>query len=284
MHTRFVVGVSDTHLGDQLALCPPAGVALDDGGWYTPSPIQQQLSAYWHHTFDVWLPGIVGDEPWALVHNGDVVEGDHHNSWTPISRNPEIQAAAALEVLEPIVARAKAGFYVVRGTPAHAGQSACSEEGIAKALGAIGPVKDRYSWDHLKLRFGEGHLSDWMHHISGSGNGRTKANALQAELHDVAYAAGLSGIEVPDIVIRSHRHNYTEMGVKAKPDATGLAKTIRGVTTPSWQAKNGHCFKAQVARNSVPEFGAICLESTKHGINIHSIVWQIQDTQEVCAA
>ena len=283
MSVRFLVNVSDIHLGCQLALCPREGVALDNGGIYKPSTFQLRLANFWDCFFKEFVPRVTKREKWALVINGDAVEGEHHNSWTPISANPEVQARCALDVLEPVVKLAKGGLYMIRGTPAHVGQDANSEESLARVLGAIKPTSERHTWDHLKLRFGYDSLADIKHHISGTGNGRTTVNASGAEYHDQAYESGRIGEEWPDVVCRAHCHNANISGIPAKADGTGRTKLCWSLTTPCWQLKNGFGHKVSVARNKKPEFGGWVLESTPDGVVPHLCLWKVKDTEETHA-
>jgi hypothetical protein len=104
---RNLVIVSDTHSGCRLSLCPPSGVRLDDGGFYHPSEFQTKMWAYWREFWDTWVPQVTRGEPYHLIHNGDALEGVHHNATTQISHNIEDQLRIAEDVLSPEIRGAK---------------------------------------------------------------------------------------------------------------------------------------------------------------------------------
>ena len=83
---KNVVVISDTHCGCQLGLCPPV-VNLDNGGTYVQSSLQKKLWEMWNEFWDVWIPMVTKGEPYIIVHNGDAIDGVHHNSVTQITHN-----------------------------------------------------------------------------------------------------------------------------------------------------------------------------------------------------
>ena len=95
MTINNLVVVSDTHSGCRLALCPPEGIALDDGGRYIPSEFQQKMWVMWQEFWQEWVPRVTYGEPFDLVHNGDAIDGVHHNSTTQVSHNFEDQLRIA---------------------------------------------------------------------------------------------------------------------------------------------------------------------------------------------
>ena len=66
-----IIVVSDIHGGCKLAVCPPGGIDLDDGGRYVPSPFQLKLYAMWREFWDKWVPFAVRGERYCIVVNGD---------------------------------------------------------------------------------------------------------------------------------------------------------------------------------------------------------------------
>src|SRR6476619_2465949 len=133
---RNIVVISDLHAGCRMALCPPQGASLDNGGRYMPSALQMKLWAIWREFWDTWVPTATKGEPFAVVVNGDVVDGVHHNSTTQISHDLQDQAGIAYELLSPVVDLCDGQFFCVRGTDAHVGQSGVDEEKLAQRLGA----------------------------------------------------------------------------------------------------------------------------------------------------
>src|SRR5579859_4275199 len=95
---RNVIVISDTHCGCRMGLCPPDGAALDDGGIYTPSRLQKIMWGWWEEFWGEWVPNVTHKGPFVLVHNGDVIDGVHHNSTTQISQNIKDQKDLAIKI------------------------------------------------------------------------------------------------------------------------------------------------------------------------------------------
>jgi len=87
--------------------------------------------------WDSWVPCVTHGEPFAVVVNGDVIEGVHHRATSQISHNLEDQCQIAYDVFAPILDRCDGRFFMIRGTPAHVGEQGVYEERLAKQLGAI---------------------------------------------------------------------------------------------------------------------------------------------------
>ena len=79
---RSLVVVSDTHSGCRVGLIHPDGIRLDGGGRYLPSAMQLKMWALWREFWDEWVPEVTRGEPYDIVHNGDVIDGVHHNATT----------------------------------------------------------------------------------------------------------------------------------------------------------------------------------------------------------
>ena len=137
MKIKNIIVISDIHCGCQLGLCPPK-VKLDSGGTYHSSKLQKKVWKMWEYFWNEWTPMVTKGEPYIIVNNGDAIDGVHHSSVTQISHNITDQIQIAKDVLTPIINHKNcAGYYHIRGTEAHVGKSGQSEEGLAKALGAI---------------------------------------------------------------------------------------------------------------------------------------------------
>lgn len=64
---RNLIVFSDSHCGCRLALCPPDGIYLDDGGRYLPSAFQKKLWHWWREFWDVWVPEVTRGEPYVIT-------------------------------------------------------------------------------------------------------------------------------------------------------------------------------------------------------------------------
>jgi hypothetical protein len=212
-------------------------------------------------------------EPFAVVVNGDLTDGRHHNSTTQISQNLSDQRKIARIVFDPIVELCKGNFYVIRGTEAHTGQSGENEETLAQELGAIPNEFGNYArWD-MWLRIG-GRLAHITHHISVTGSMHYETTALMKEFGEACAEAGRWNLEAPSFVVRSHRHRHAEIKVP----------TSRGdgicVVTPGWQLRTPFVWKG-AGRNTSPQMGGILLRAGDEEHFTRHKIWNIERTPEV---
>ena len=256
--TRNLIVVSDTHCGCRLGLLHPDGITVDGGGRYLPSDFQLKMWALWREFWDEWVPEATKGEPWDLVHNGDAIDGVHHNSTTQISHNLEDQQRIAEAVLLPVVARCKASggtYYHIRGTEAHVGQSGVNEEKLARTLGAKPNDHGQYARFDLWKRVGSA-LVHLLHHIGTTSSAAHESSAVNAELTASYVEAARWGREPPDFIVRSHRHRSIAVDLNS---AKGSAAAI---VTPAWQGKTPYVWKIPGARISEPQIGGILI---RHG-------------------
>lgn len=280
---RTLVVVSDTHCGCRLALCPPGGVPLDDGGYYHPSAFQKKMWTLWREFWDVWVPEVTRGEPYDVVHNGDAIDGVHHNSTTQISQNIEDQLVIAELVLRPEADQCrKSGgtYYHIRGTQAHVGASAIYEEQLAKRLGAKPNADGQYARYDLWKRVGKptkrvsAPLVHCLHHIGTTGSAAHESSAVNAELAAMYVEAGRWGRQPPDYIVRSHRHRSIAVDVD----------TYRGygaaIVTPAWQGKTPFVWKVPGARVSEPQIGGIAIRQGDEEFYYRRRVWSFDRSAE----
>lgn len=247
---KNLIVISDTHSGCRLALCPPGGIKLDDGGTYLPSDLQLKIWGHWEEFWGNWVPEFCRGEPFAVVHNGDALDGVHHGSTTQISQNIGDQLELAYKIMRPIVERCEGRYYHIRGTEAHVGKSGIYEEQLAKRLGAIPNAEGQFARYELWKRVGSA-LVHCLHHIGTTGSAAHETSALNAELAAMYVEAARWNEEPPDYVVRSHRHRSSSINVDS---AKGFAAVI---VTPAWQGKGPFPYKIPGARVSSPQFGGI---------------------------
>lgn len=260
MSAKYIVAISDTHCGSTLGLSVKH--LLDDGGTYTPSPLQNKLWEHWKD-FWKWTYRIIGNEPFILVHNGDIVDGVHHRTTTLSSHNLTIQSRLAAEILEPHISRALA-YYQIRGTEAHAGQSAQEEEALACVLGAVRDKKSgQYARWELWMEFGN-ELLHFSHHIGSTTSTAYESSAPMRELVAAFVEAGQFRQRPPDMIIRSHRHRYTEV------------KTPNGriIVTPGWQLRTPFVFK--IDRMRAPMLGGIVIGRGDEGVYVRERIYTLE--------
>lgn len=268
---RTIVVVSDTHSGCRLSLCGRDPIPLDDGGTYHPSKIQITLADWWDEFWGEWVPEWVHDEPFTLVHNGDLVEGVHHRAVTPISHNLIDQGKVACKVMATPLEMRVDKYYQVRGTEAHVGPSAGTEEALAKSLGATPNEDGQFArWD-LWLRLGND-LVHFLHHIGTSGSAHHEASAVNAELSHELVEAARWGDEPPTVVVRSHRHRMCEVRL---PSRNGFRSCV---VTPAWQLKTPFAWRIPGARLAPPQIGGIIIRQGDRGLFCVSKVWHVHRT------
>lgn len=272
---KNIIVISDTHFGCQLGLCPPI-VKLDNGGTYHHSGLQKKVWNMWEYFWNEWTPTVTKGEPYIIVHNGDAIEGTHHNSVTQISHNITDQISIAKSVLDPIVNAKKCeGYYHIRGTEAHVGKSGQSEEGLAKALGAIPDEIGNYARWELWMKLNKC-LIHFSHHVGTTQSANYESTAPFKEYIESLTDAARWQNQPPDVIVRSHRHRAIETRI---PTANGYGISL---VTPAWQLKTPFTYRISLGRSSMPQIGGVLI---RHGdedaIFTRSKVWNIERTPEV---
>jgi len=260
-----IVVVSDLHCGCRLGLCPAKGVALDDGGTYYPSKFQRKLYSWWREFWDEVVEEYTRGEPYAIVVNGDALDGVHHSAVTQISQNLSDQTNIAYDLLSPIVKRCDGRYYHIRGTEAHVGKSGQEEERLARVLGAIPNSDGQYSryvlWKYIGSpdRTSRPFLLNFSHHIGTTGSMAYETTAVMKELVEAYSEAGRWKRRPPDLIVRSHRHRYIRIEV---PTAN-----VRGISlvTPGWQGKTPFMYRLAGARQSEPQIGGVVIRVSEEG-------------------
>lgn len=267
---KNIIVVSDTHCGCQLALMPPT-ITLDNGQIVKQSPLQKKMWAMWENFWDEWVPQVTKGEPYFIVHNGDAIDGVHHNSVTQITHNITDQIQIARDVLMPRIQHPKCkGYYHIRGTEAHVGKSAQSEEGLARSLGAIPDAIGNYArWD-MWLRLSK-YLLHFTHHVGTTSSASYESTAVYKELVEAYTEAGRWLNEPPDCVIRSHRHRQFEIKIATKK---GYGMTL---VTPAWQLKTPFVYRLGLGRSSQPQMGGYLIRvGDEDGLYTRFKIWDIE--------
>jgi len=211
------------------------------------------------------------------VVNGDALDGVHHGATTQISHNLADQERLACDILRPRVAKA-ARYVHIRGTEAHVGKSAESEERVARELGAIPNEEGQHARYDLWLRLGgpKGPLVHFLHHIGTTGSSAYEATAVHKELVESYVEAGRWGDEPPRCIVRSHRHRALRVHI---PVADGEALAV---VTPAWQLKTAFAWKIPGARLSQPQIGGTIIKlGDEAGLYVRSFTRRMERSHEV---
>lgn len=261
--TTVIAVVSDLHCGSTVALCPPV-VQFDDGGEYKASKAQswlwQRWESYWKRVEEVRKEH--RHSQFYEIFNGDMVDGSHHGTTQILSGNPNGQAAVVNAAMKAPLALKPDRMFFVRGTEAHVGQSACSEERIADGLRRdkrpiVGdPDTKTASWWHLRMEV-EGVLLDVTHHGRSGQREHTRANAANLYAHDILLAHIKDGDKPPDLCLRGHHHRFND-SYDACP--------VRVVTTGAWQLATGYVKK--IAADTMADIGGciVVIEKGKYTV------------------
>ncbi len=197
------------------------------------------------------------------VHNGDAVEGVHHNSLQICVLNKNSQAEIHTELMDAFLRKTrfekKSGdkLFYVRGTETHVEDI---ETEIAKDLSAEPTPDGNYVFDHLELEI-NGRLIWMIHHGKGRGRGANEGNTLRNFLKDIYWDCKKSGTRPPDMVISGHTHTPS-WNVYVARDKSSF-HLMHGVICPSWQGKTRYAYK--VAPVDVNEIGAVFIEIKADG-------------------
>ncbi len=267
-----VIVVSDLHAGCRLGLCPIGGVQLDDGGRYEPSELQQKVYSWWREFWLEWVPMVCRDEPFAVVMNGDAMDGVHHGSVTQISHNLVDQERCAFELLKPIVNFCEGRYFHIRGTEAHGGKSGQMEERLAEKLGAIPDKDGRFARWELYLKIGEA-LAHITHHIGTCGSLAYETSAVQKELEQSFVEAARWGQEPVNVIVRSHRHRNIETRFRARIRNRPTFATA--CVTAGWQLKTPFVYKIVGGRVTLPQIGGSLIRYGDEDIYTRHQVWEI---------
>jgi len=170
MSIEKVLCISDLHCGSTLGIAVD-GVELEEGRVYQATKFQLGLLKSVESQLDRIFDKL-GGEKFALILNGDLVDGKHHGN--PFVENlitDQIRILAA--VLEKITLRAKSGqierTYFMQGTEAHAGLGNDTERGIANKYGAelkVRPNGASKTWQEMELEFANGAVLHTTHHFN----------------------------------------------------------------------------------------------------------------------
>jgi len=148
----------------------------------------------------------------VVVLNGDLIDGDHHESPQIMPRDEQEQSAVFLAVwahFKKLVNwRAGDSVYVMRGTDQRRTHgSRYSADKIAEAIGAERPPSNGASWDLLRVELG-GHLIEFTHHAPASVGKResTRGNAMRSWLRSKVSQLVGRNLRVPSLFVWGHVH------------------------------------------------------------------------------
>jgi hypothetical protein len=202
-------------------------VKLDAGGTFSFSDEQRFMWKRWLVFWDeVQKVAKKNRAKVITVFNGDMVDVPvKHKTLQFITHNENDVMDMAYDTIEPALDVSDKVF-VVRGTAAHVKHSGGLEERIAGDIGAE-KDKDTDSWWELDL-WCENVLYDISHHGRLGGMAWTKANSLNKLVGELIIDCQYRNKRVPDVVLRSHMHQYARSDNSLDMEAFAL---------PAWQLR-----------------------------------------------
>lgn len=255
MNERTVIAIpADGQAGSTVGLLPPRWTG-SDGTKYEMSEGQSLL---WEQWLESWktVKKLVKQKRGTrliVIHNGDAIEGDHHNTTQIITKN--IDEQKRIHIASMNKGMRLAGFnsdkgdrlYYVAGTDVHV---AYHEDNIARNFvdkngkhivkPIIAPTEEndfldgRYVRHQLKLDV-NGVLLDVAHHGFTAGiRFWSRGNTLRATLQSYYMDELNKGKPIPRYVVRSHKHEFIS---EIYRDLNG---TIEGFITPCFQLKTSY--------------------------------------------
>lgn len=234
--TRLAVVLSDIHAGSTVALMPPS-LTLAEQQEVRANALQAWYWQCWQHALK-WVRAAADGDPFIVVLNGDLIEGDHHRTDQIIGRNLTDHLTCAEAVLRPLTSLASRVF-ITKGTECHTGDA---EAALGQILQAEkNPATGRRVFDRLALDICGNRLVA-RHHVATTTRPWLEANGLGAELASEQLQAARNGEPMPDILCVAHRH------------VGGHVTTNEGlcIATPAWQGLTRFGHKAVGAARCKP--------------------------------
>ena len=245
MNPLLLLVLSDLHINSAYGLCPRS-FQLDDGGTYYMNPTQSWLLSKYEAMIEkIKKEKELSGSDLFVVFNGDLVEGRlNYGPAQNITQNSATELRMALDVIDPLVSISDKTF-IIRGTEVHNGKSNSQEEVIAKDIDAESYNKDVASWWHLIADF-RGFKFDITHHTTLGRRPWTTGNGAVRLAAETMYQYQARKERVPDFVIRSHVHQFSD---------SGFTYPVRAMTTGCWKYTDSYIHK--IAPGTVPQIGAI---------------------------
>jgi hypothetical protein len=241
--------MSDMHSGSVYSLFPDRILHLRTNKNHTPTAIQRKMYDHWK-ACAAYVKRERKGKNVILVHNGDAIEGVHHNSLDHITPQWSDHVQIHIELMGDF--RKMAGItasdkmYYVSGTESHTRDE---EGGIAEHFDAE-PAEEIagkvYRLHHeLKLKI-NGREVWYTHHGANAGKGANEGNGLRNWMRDIYWDMKREGKTPPHMIYSSHFHKTTYTSYVQD------YHTIHGKILPSWQQKTRYALRvAPFQRNDI---------------------------------
>jgi len=246
---ELIAIISDIHAGSTVAIMPPR-FEMSDGNVVEANAVQRWFWECWMHA-NTWLSGIVGTDDFALVLNGDLVEGDHHHTDQIISKRLGDHVECARTILEPLSTRAERVF-LTKGTECHTGDT---EASLGVALHAEkNPETGRSVFDRLVLDVcGVRFVA--RHHIGTTSRPWLETNGPGMELAAEQLNTVRNRERMTQVLAVAHRHVGCHVATNE-----GIC-----IVTPAWQALTRHGHKVVPSAKCKPGIYVLDWRGVEYG-------------------
>lgn len=249
----LLVALSDMHSGSTKALFLPRMVQFEHTN-YTPTAQQKQMYKHWMKCAE-WVKEHRQGKKLIIVHNGDAIDGIHHDTREIISYKWDDHVRIHCDLMDDFLQAVDYGegdeLHYVSGTEAH---TADKELEIAEDLGAT------YQHD-MKINV-NGALVWFTHHGAAPGYSYTAGDPYRNWLKKIYWELIQRREQLPDIIVSSHYHT---------PIYNTFVQdyhTIHGMILPSWQMKTRYAYR--VAPFQVNQIGMTFIDITEDGfVKVH---------------
>lgn len=237
-----------------------------------PSATVRKMYSWWEEFWEEWVPRVTRGEPFFVIHNGDAIDGRHHNTTSQISHNLADQRAMASALLKPVVEKCDGHFYLVKGTEAHVGQSGEDEETLGEMIGAKKTPDGEFAFNELYIRVGKS-LCHFAHHVGTTSAASYESTGVYKEMVEAFVEAGRNNLEPPQCVIRSHRHRQFEVRI-----ATARGYGI-SMVTPGWQLRTPFVYRLGM-KMALPQLGGYVIREGDEELYTRFYVKSIERSRE----
>jgi len=243
--------LSDTHAGNNHALFPDRIWNGKNSNNHIPTSEQQGIYKQFVKFAEQVAERRKGKRV-IIVHDGDAIEGVHHNNIDVCTRDTKEQADLHIELMglfqKSIGWKAGDQIYYVAGTETHTNDV---EYDIAEQMNAATGPDGRPVFDHLELIVNS--VPMWfVHHGPGSNDALNEGNTLRNWLKSIYWTAKREGKQPPSVFASGHVHQPAYNTYTANTNGRYDYMTLHGIILPSWQAKTRYAYKkAAIAKNII---------------------------------
>ena len=236
-NSTWMLVLSDSHGGHKKGLLHPEVEQEDWGPDGTTTRYIQALTAeqesLWH---EVYVPGIeqfkelAGDAPKVAIHNGDPTWGDKHKGALVAMSQANQVAIAAKNFSLFLEMSGLQVFRLTASTESHVYGENSADLLIARDLSQKFPAVDTKLVLHGLANI-QGRTVDYSHHGPYPGSRVwLRGNEVRYYLRDIMMRHLMAGKQPPDLVLRSHFHEYVEETLTIR--VNGVSHRSRIIITP----------------------------------------------------